>query len=164
MHKLWLIIKREYITRVKTKGFVIGTADRAADRNRLHVSVRRFWSAISRRRPCVSPSSINAGGIAPPVVAADLQTRHANGKPQFSVTESIEQPADPDAVQKELRGRINAGALDGYLVIPARPEPSRLSCIRKTPAISRCWADHVGRKRSDGRGAPAAPAVSTLTT
>ena len=25
MHKLWLIIKREYITRVKTKGFVIGT-------------------------------------------------------------------------------------------------------------------------------------------
>ena len=26
MHKLWLIIKREYITRVKTKGFVIGIA------------------------------------------------------------------------------------------------------------------------------------------
>ena len=25
MHKIWLVIKREYSTRVKTKGFVIGT-------------------------------------------------------------------------------------------------------------------------------------------
>jgi ABC-2 type transport system permease protein len=117
MHKLWLIIKREYITRVKTKGFVIGTVIVpliGVGFTFLIVFLIGHQSSQAMRLAIVD----DAGGIAPSVVSG-LQTRLANGQPQFSVTQTIERPADPDAVQKELRGKINAGALDGYLVIPA---------------------------------------------
>ncbi len=36
MRKILLIIKREYLTRVRTKGFIIGTVIVPADRSGLH--------------------------------------------------------------------------------------------------------------------------------
>jgi len=117
MHKLWLIIKREYVTRVKTKGFVIGTLIVpliGIGFTFLIVYLVGHQSAQAMRISIVD----NAGNIAP-VVAAHLETKVSEGKPQFSVGQLIERPADPDAAQKELRDKINSGALDGYLVIPA---------------------------------------------
>jgi ABC-2 type transport system permease protein len=117
MHKLWLIIKREYITRVKTKGFVIGTVIvplLGIGTTFLIVFLVTHQSSAAMRIAIVD----EFGGIAPSV-ASGLHTRLSNGQPQFNVVESIERPADPDAVQKDLRGKINAGSLDGYLVIPA---------------------------------------------
>jgi ABC-2 type transport system permease protein len=117
MRKLWLIIKREYITRVKTKGFVIGTLIVpliGVGFTLLIVFLVGHQSSQAMRIAMVD----EAGGIAPSVVSG-LQTRLASGKPQFNVADTIERPADPDAVQKDLRGKINSGSLDGYLVIPA---------------------------------------------
>jgi ABC-2 type transport system permease protein len=117
MHKLWLIIKREYVTRVKTKGFVIGTVIvplLGVGMTFLIVFLVGHQSSEAMRIAVVD----EAGGIAPSIVSG-LQTRLASGKPQFDVAETIERPADPGAVQKDLRGKINAGTLDGYLVIPA---------------------------------------------
>lgn len=117
MHKLWLIIKREYITRVKTKGFVIGTLIvplLGVGFTFLIVFLVSHQSSQAMRLTIVD----NAGGIAP-AVASQLQARMSQGKPQFSIADSIDRPADSDAVQKDLRGKINAGSLDGYLVIPA---------------------------------------------
>jgi len=117
MHKLWLIIKREYITRVKTKGFVIGTVIvplLGVGVTLLIVFLVGHQSSQAMRIAIVD----EFGGIAPSV-ASGLDTRLSNGQPQFNVVESIDRPADPDAMQKDLRVKINAGALDGYLVIPA---------------------------------------------
>ncbi len=117
MHKLWLIIKREYITRVKTKGFVIGTVVvplLGVGVTFLIVFLVTHQSSAAMRLAIVD----NAGGVAPSVVSG-LDTRLSNGQPRFNIVESMERPADPDAVQKDLRARINAGTLDGYLVIPA---------------------------------------------
>jgi ABC-2 type transport system permease protein len=117
MHKLWLIIKREYLTRVKTKGFVIGTV--IVPLIGIGFTVLIVYLVGHQSTQAMRISIIdNAGGIAP-VVASGLQGKVANGKPQFSVGQLIERPADPDAVQKELRDKINSNALDGYLVIPA---------------------------------------------
>lgn len=117
MHKLWLIIKREYITRVKTKGFVIGTVVvplLGVGVTFLIVFLVTHQSSAAMRLTIVD----EFGGIAPSV-ASGLQTHLSNGQPQFNVVESVDRPADPDALQKDLRGKINAGSLDGYLVIPA---------------------------------------------
>ena len=116
MHKLWLIIKREYVTRVKTKGFVIGTLIVPL----IGIAFTLFVvSMVGHQSTQATRLAIidQVGGIAP-VIAADLQAKQVNGKPQFNVDESIEKPADPDALQKKLRARINAGGLDGYLMIP----------------------------------------------
>jgi len=117
MHKLWLIIKREYITRVKTKGFVIGTLIvplLGIGFTFLIVFLVGHQSSQAMRLAIVDET----GGIAPSV-AGQLQTRMSEGKPQFSIADTIEKPADPDATQTDLRGRINSGGLDAYLVIPA---------------------------------------------
>ena len=117
MHKLWLIIKREYVTRVKTKGFVIGTLIVpliGIGFTFLIVYLVGHQSSQAMRISIVD----EAGGIAPNI-AASLQERVAQGKPQFSVGQLIEQPPEPDTVQKDLRNKINTGALDGYLLIPA---------------------------------------------
>jgi len=117
MHKLWLIIKREYITRVKTKGFVIGTLIvplLGIGFTFLVVFLVSHQSSQAMRLAIVD----EAGGIAPSI-ASQLKTRMAEGKPQFSIGDPIEKPADSGATQKDLRGRINAGSLDAYLVIPA---------------------------------------------
>ena len=116
MHKLWLIIKREYITRVKTKGFVIGTLIVPL----IGIAFTLFVvSMVGHQSTQATRLAIidQFGGIAP-VIAADLQAKQVNGKPQFNIDESIEKPADPDALQKKLRARINAGGLDSYLMIP----------------------------------------------
>lgn len=117
MHKLWLIIKREYITRVKTKGFVIGTLIVPLIGIAFIlfvVSIARHQSTQATRLAIID----QAGGMAP-VIAADLQAKQVNGEHQFNIDESIEKPADPDAQQRKLRDKINAGGLDGYLMIPS---------------------------------------------
>lgn len=116
MHKLWLIIKREYITRVKTKGFVIGTLVvplLGVGFTFLLASVARHQSSQAIRLAIVD----EVGGIAPSV-SASLQAPGASG-PQFKILESIERPASPGEVQNGLRRKINSEALDAYLVFPA---------------------------------------------
>lgn len=117
MHKLWLIIKREYITRVKTKGFVLGTLIVpliGVGFTFLIVFLIGHQSSQAMRLSIVD----EAGGIAPSI-AASLQGKMVEGKPQFSIVQLIDKPADPDATQNDLRGKINTGALDGYLLVPA---------------------------------------------
>ena len=116
MHKLWLIIKREYVTRVKTKGFVIGTVIVpliGIGFTLLIVFLVSHQSRQSLRLVIVD----NAGGIAPSV-AAGLQTKMRRRNARFNVVNSIDRPASLAAAQDDLRAKINSGALDAYLVIP----------------------------------------------
>jgi len=117
MHKIWLIIKREYITRVKTKGFVIGTVVVPL----IGIVTVLLIGFLARHQSNQSLRVVivdNAGGLAEST-ARGLNAALSGGKPVFSVTESIERPASSDAVQRDLRTRINHGTLDAYLVIPA---------------------------------------------
>ncbi|HXO45469.1 MAG TPA: ABC transporter permease [Candidatus Cybelea sp.] len=116
MRKIWLIIKREYVTRVKTKGFVIGTLIvplLGIGFTALIIFLVGHQSNQSLRFAIVD----NAGGIAPTVVGS-LDTKLASGQPMFVVTETIDRPASPGAVQDELRAKVISGALDAYLLIP----------------------------------------------
>jgi ABC-2 type transport system permease protein len=115
MRKLWLIIKREYVTRVKTKGFVIGTLIVpliGIGFTLLIVFLVGHQSKQSLRFAIVD----DAGGIAP-AVARGLDAKLPNGQPQFNITETIDRPASSSAPQDGLRDKINSGQLDAYLLI-----------------------------------------------
>jgi ABC-2 type transport system permease protein len=117
VRKLGLIVKREYLTRVKTKGFVIGTlaVPLLGVAFCLLVIFLVNHKSENSLRLAVLDNSANLGD---PIVHA-LDGKLDNGKPEFEIVQNVKRPADSEAVQKDLRDKINAGTLDAYLVIPA---------------------------------------------
>ena len=115
MRKFWLIIKREYSTRVKTKGFVIGTI--AVPVFSIGLMVFSLFLATRLTDRTVRLAIIdNAGGLAN-AVASGLNVRLPNGKPEFEVVKTITQAESQEPVRKELRAEIRTNRLDAYLVI-----------------------------------------------
>jgi ABC-2 type transport system permease protein len=116
MNKIWLIVKREYVTRVKSKGFVIGTV-LVPLIGIVSVLLIGFLARHQSEKALRIAIVDNAGGMAEST-AHDLGAVLSNGKPVFAVTETIEKPGSPEAVEQDLRAKVNAGTLDAYLVIP----------------------------------------------
>jgi len=115
MRKFWLIVKREYSTRVKTKGFVIGTI--AVPLFSIGLMVFSLFLATRLTDRTVRLAIIdNAGGLAN-AVASGLNVRLPNGKPEFEVVKTITQPESQEPVRKQLRTEIRTNRLDAYLVI-----------------------------------------------
>jgi ABC-2 type transport system permease protein len=117
VRKLGLIVKREYLTRVKTKGFVIGTLAvplLGLAFCLLIVFLVNHKSENSLRLAIVD----NSDGLSQSIVQG-LNGKLENGKPEFVIEQTVTHPADSEAVQSDLRGKINSGTLDAYLVIPA---------------------------------------------
>jgi ABC-2 type transport system permease protein len=117
MRKIWLIIKREYLTRVKTKGFVIGTL-LIPFLGIVSVGLVAFLASHGSKTKFRIAIVDNIGGQGESV-AQDLERPAKADRPQFVVTQSIQQPGSSDAVEDDLRAEVNARALDAYLVIPA---------------------------------------------
>jgi ABC-2 type transport system permease protein len=117
MLKIWLIIKREYLTRVKTKAFVISTLIVPL----LGIGFVLLIAFLVSHTPQPNLRLVivdEAGGLSTQV-KQNLEAARANGKPQFTVTETVERPVSPNEVEEDLRRRINAGALGAYVLIPA---------------------------------------------
>ncbi len=122
MRKLGLIVKREYLTRVKTKGFIIGTLIvplLGLAFCFLIIFLVNHKSSDSTRLVIVD----NTGELAPQIESG-LNGKLDDGKPEFVIADTIVKPASPDAVQSDLRAKINAGKLDAFLWIPADPKES----------------------------------------
>jgi len=117
MRKTWLIIKREYVTRVKSKGFVIGTV-MVPLIGIVAVLLIGFLARHQSDKALRIAIVDNAGGMAEPT-ARGLGAMLSGDKPMFAITESIEKPVSPDATEHDLRAKVNSGALDAYLVIPS---------------------------------------------
>src|SRR5271169_6273801 len=99
MRKILLIIKREYLTRVRTKGFIIGTIIVpliGLGSILLVVFLVGHPATQSLRLVIVD----NSGSLAPAIVHG-LSGKLADGKPQFIVEQVISRPESPDAVQQD---------------------------------------------------------------
>jgi len=117
VRKLRLIIKREYLTRVKTKGFIIGTILVPL----LGVAFCLLIIFLVRHKPSQTMRLVivdNSGTLAQPITH-NLDGKLENGQPEFNIVETIVRPASPDTVQQDLRSRINSEKIDAYLWIPA---------------------------------------------
>lgn len=116
MRKVGLIVKREYLTRVKSKGFIIGTIIVPV----LGAAFCLLIIFLVNQKPTQSTRIVivdNSGKLAQSVQGR-LDAKLDNGLPEFTVVETIVRPAAPDAVQQDLREQINAEKLDAYLWIP----------------------------------------------
>ncbi len=120
MRKFWIIFKREYLTRVRTKGFLFATILIPI----LSVGLFGFSIYMATRQNNRTMNIVildSAGGLAD-AVAKGLNTKLPNGLPAFQVVKTIEQPASEEKARKELLDEVNAGTLDGYLVLPKDAE------------------------------------------
>ncbi|HEV2177866.1 MAG TPA: ABC transporter permease [Terriglobia bacterium] len=157
MHKLWLVIKREYVTRVRTKAFVIGT-----------IAIPLFTVGIfaitifaqSREADHTLKIAIldNVGGLSTPI-AAGLTEKLKNGQPVFEVVKSVNRPASSDAAG--LLNQVQTGGLDGYLMIPADAVDGKGAAefhtknpgeITFSDSINRAVSDAVIARRLENKG------------
>lgn len=125
MRKVWLIIKREYVTRVKTRAFVIATIVVPL----VGVGFMLLTGFLGRRQPTHTfrMGVIDESGEVAPVLQDSLNAKLANGQPEFTVKQTVERPASANAAQEEMRKKVISGALDGYLMVPsALDEPVEL--------------------------------------
>ena len=116
MHKTWLIFKREYITRVRTKGFVVATVGIPL----LTVGLMggSIYLAVRENTRTMKIAILDdAGGFADSI-AKGLDKKLPNGLPAIQVVKKIERPASEESTRKELLDEVNSGALDAYLVLP----------------------------------------------
>jgi ABC-2 type transport system permease protein len=118
MRKLWLVVKREYLTRVRTKGFIITTIALPL----LTMGVLLLPLFIVRRQAdeTVKIAILDeAGGLAA-VIAQSLERKLPRGKPAFQVTRTVETPgpAENEKARQELRAEVSRGELDAFLVVP----------------------------------------------
>jgi ABC-2 type transport system permease protein len=118
MRKLWLVVKREYLTRVRTKGFIISTIALPL----LTMGVLLLPLLIVRRQAdeTVKIAILDeAGGLAA-VIAQSLERKLPSGKPAFQVTRTVETPgpAENEKARQELRAEVSRGELDAFLVVP----------------------------------------------
>ena len=117
MRKVWLIFKREYLTRVKSKGFVIGTL-LIPFLGVVSVVLVAFLVSHGSKTKLRIAIIDNVGGLAESI-AEELESPAKADQPQFTVTQSIDRPGSSAAAEDGLREEVNSRALDAYLVIPA---------------------------------------------
>jgi ABC-2 type transport system permease protein len=116
MRKIWLVIKREYLTRVRTRGFILATVGLPL------FSVGIFavsMALMTRKADHALKISIldNLGGLAPEITAG-LQEKLPNGELLYQVVSTWDRPESEKKVQEELNEQVRQGRLDGFLEVP----------------------------------------------
>jgi ABC-2 type transport system permease protein len=114
VRKVWLVIKREYLTRVRTKAFVFSTVLIPV----LLLAYMAFIIVISTRQggETLNLAIVDETGNLAAEVAAGLKEKLAGGKPAFRVAETLEKPQE--SAKADLRDKVLRGELNAYLLIP----------------------------------------------
>ena len=112
--KLWAVVRREYLERVRTKGFVIGTILGPLILGAMMVVP--IFAMRSGSKP-LEVAVLDGTGTLGPAVEAALRDARFDDKPRFDV-----QPVGLDAPgggEAGLKKAVLEGKLDGYLELPA---------------------------------------------
>jgi ABC-2 type transport system permease protein len=115
MRKIWLVVKREYLTRVRTKGFVIGTI--ALPLFAITVLILPILIANRQANRTQQIAILDQTGALAAGIAEGLDEKLPNGQAAFRVVRTVDQPGDLSGLRQQLRAQVNAGKLDGYLVV-----------------------------------------------
>jgi ABC-2 type transport system permease protein len=115
MRRIWLVVKREYLTRVRTRGFLIGTLAVP-----LITAAVFFLPIVVARRQAAQTLQIaivdETGRLAADVARA-LESPAGAGEPTVQVTRTFAAPsaAELDSAVESLRAEVQRGELDGFL-------------------------------------------------
>ncbi len=158
MRKLWLVFKREYLTRVRSKAFIISTVAVPL----VTVGYFIFIAAIASRhadRTLKIAIVDHTGGLAPSV-SKGLAKKLPNGQPEFMVTQAIDRPEAQDPAVRDLLAQVRQGRLDAYLVLPkgtlegaaAEFHTKNPGDLVRTASLQRALNDAVIAQRLKDRG------------
>jgi ABC-2 type transport system permease protein len=108
--KLWAVVRREYVERVRTKAFLIGTI-----LGPLIMSALMIVPILVARSggKLLSVAVLDQTGTVGPAVEQALRDARSDDKPRFDVRAPGEGPAAEQ--EKALREQVLAGKLDGYV-------------------------------------------------
>ena len=112
--KLWAVVRREYIERVRTKGFVIATV--LGPVIMAAMMVVPALVARSGGKP-LKIAVLDALGALGPAVEDALREVRVDGKPRFDVQPGAQVPTQER--EAALKKAVLEGRLDGYLLLPA---------------------------------------------
>jgi ABC-2 type transport system permease protein len=117
MRKLWLIWKREYLARVRTKAFVISTALLPL----LFVGIVGVSALLATRQQGRTPRIAIADwtGRLAPAIRDHLRPEDPTSKPICEIVKALEGPGLTPNVAFELRAEVRQERLEGFLIIPS---------------------------------------------
>jgi ABC-2 type transport system permease protein len=118
MRKIWLVVKREYLARVRTKGFIIGTIAFPL----FMIGVVALPAILLRHQSTQTLKIVildQTGEMAARITQA-LDEKLPNGEPAYRVVKTVRAPSreNEDKLRAELRTQVNQEEIDAFLVIP----------------------------------------------
>lgn len=116
MAKMWTVMKREYISRVRTKGFAIGTALLPIFMLAMFI-LPSLLMFIKSDKPKQIVIIDQTGEVFDSLFVA-LNDKNEAGERLYDFTQQQVQPDELENAKKALAEAIDAQALDGYIVVP----------------------------------------------
>ena len=116
MRKIWLVIKREYLTRVRTRVFILSTVGLPL----FSIGIFAFTMALAERKtdhPVRISILDNLGGLAPQILLS-LDEKLPDGQPRFQLVRDWDRPASAREAYQELTRQVRDSQLDGFLEVP----------------------------------------------
>lgn len=103
MRKVWLVIKREYMARIRTKGFIITTIGVPL----FSVGLLLFTTVVATRQSnhTIKIALLDDAGLAK-IIAAGFNEKLRNGQPLFQLVRTLEQPPSEQKARDELAGQV----------------------------------------------------------
>jgi ABC-2 type transport system permease protein len=119
VNKSWILIKREFLTRVKTKGFIIGTFAAPL----LMISITLLPAILMQLSP-EAETLITVADLTDrlaPILKADVEEsrKDVKDKTRYRITEVKAPPASLDSLKLRMNREILRGKNNVFLVLPA---------------------------------------------
>jgi ABC-2 type transport system permease protein len=115
MRKIWLVIKREYMVRIRSKAFIFTTIALP-----VFIAGTMILTSVMMTRESdhtLKIALLDDAGFSKNI-AAGFTAKLKNGQPLFQLVRTIEQPQSDQQARDELADQVREGALDCYLVVP----------------------------------------------
>lgn len=116
MNKLWIIFKREYLTRVKTKGFLIGTILMPIFIIVVSLGPGLLMSIRSEKTKHISV--VDLSGIVYQDLVTTLNDTTSSGKRLYEFSQIQATPDELSTIKTTLSQSVDNNEIDGYFVIP----------------------------------------------
>ena len=114
MRKIWLIVKREYITRVRTKAFILGTL--ALPLLSGTILVISIFVAAGSSKSAVKIAILDEVGGLGSAVQKSLTQNKSSSRPDSEVVQIVEHPSP--RLEEFFNSQVKTGEVDGVLVLP----------------------------------------------
>jgi ABC-2 type transport system permease protein len=158
MRKIWLVFKREYLTRVRSKWFILSTVGLPL----FSVGIFALTLALATRKTdhTLKISLLDNLGNLAPQIAAGMKEKLPNGQPCYEIVRVWDRPASEEKARQELNEQIRQGRLDGFLEVPKDILEGKAAAFhtqnpgdfQTTAALSRAVNNAVVERRLNDRG------------